>query len=267
MIPFTFDEDSHVYHVPGRYVLSTSDVIDMAGLSNMDQVPAAQLAWASHRGTVLHKAVEEYEMGGDWQAAFDANFMPYLEGYFSFRDDYAIQVLPPMEKQYVYEHEGTEQLIGATIDLRFVLDRWLYIADVKSIYPVCGKALRLKQLAWRLQTQSYQEATEADGEFLTRLGEDAYDGIRRAIIHIHPKLKGGYTFYRPEMDDALLWDGAVRLAMEKIACGEKPMKRERKEAQAKPLKEQLRRSVEMEDDGTMLTDADLPDSWKELMKR
>ena len=34
-----------------------------------------------------------------------------------------------------------------------------------------------------------------------------------------------------------------------------------------PLKEQLRRSVEMEDDGTMLTDADLPDSWKELMER
>jgi hypothetical protein len=227
ILPHTFHEEAHLYQTPGRYVLSTSDVIDLCGLSDMSQIPIDVLRHACYRGKCLHKAIERYEQGQEWQDDFPAEFMPYLDGWFAFRDAFSVCIVGPHEKPYVYLHDGTDQAIGATIDLRFIYQDYLWAVDVKSIHPVSGKALKQKQLAWRMQTQSYAEVTAMDEAFLTAL--DCYPylhGIRRAIVHIHPKLKGGYAFHEFHMDDGMLWDGAVRIAQAKVAAGILPSRRD-----------------------------------------
>jgi hypothetical protein len=190
----------------------------------MSQIPIDVLRHACYRGKCLHKAIERYEQGQEWQDDFPAEFMPYLDGWFAFRDAMSVFIVGEHEKPYVYLHEGTDQAIGATIDLRFIYRDCLYVVDVKSIHPVFGKAMKQKQLAWRLQTQSYAEVTSIDEPFISSL--PALSGIHRAIVHIHPKLKGGYAFHEFTMDDSLLWDGAVRMAQAKVAAGILPSRRD-----------------------------------------
>jgi hypothetical protein len=231
-----FDEARHLYTSPGRYVLSTSDIIDLVGLSNLEQVPIAVLRNAAYRGKCLHTAVEQYEQGQDWQDDFPADFMDYLDGWFAFRELHNIQIVGAQEVPYVYLHEGTEQAVGATIDLRFLYGGDLYIADLKSIHPLSGKALTTKKLCWRLQTESYKTATEMDEEFVKPL---KFKAMHRAVVHIHPKLKGGFAFHQFKGDDSLLWDGAVRMAMEKVSCGITPNRRN-----CDTLQDNLRASLE-----------------------
>lgn len=218
-----FEEARHLYTSPGRYVLATSDIIDLVGLSNYEQIRVEILRHASYRGKCLHTAVEKYEQGQDWQEDFPAEFMPYLDGWFAFRDSHDIQMVGPHEKQYVYLHEGTEQAVGATIDFRFLYEGDLWIGDLKSIHPLSGKALAQKKLAWRLQGESYRTATEMDEQFIKSAGN--FGRIRRAVVHIHHKLKRGFAFHAFDGDDSLLWDGAVRMAMEKVSVGILPSKR------------------------------------------
>ena len=203
--------------------MATSDIVSLCGIDNLDMVPAAALRAATERGTALHKAVEDYEMGQDWQAEFPEAHMEYLRGYFNFRDDFDIQVLPPMEKRYVYLHD-CDLAIGCTIDMRFIYKGNLYIGDLKSCYRQYGKALKQLQLKWRLQTWSYYEATGCDPAFLTSV--EPYQEMRRAVIHVHPKYKKGYEFYEFLQDDADLWRGAVLMAQEKVAAGLVPQQRE-----------------------------------------
>lgn len=235
ILPHTFIAQTHTYQVEGRYCLATSDVIDLNGLCQMDQIPAETLRRASYRGTCLHSAIEAYEQGKDWQAHFPEEFMDYLDGWFAFRDSTSIQIVGPHETPYVYLHEGTDHAIGATIDFRFLYQGDLWIGDLKSIYPLSGKALKQKQLAWRLQTQSYVEATQLDEQFLAPL---KYEAIRRAVVHIHPKLKGGYAVHEFHADDSYLWDSAVRIAMAKVAVGIQPSRKE------VDLRTDLRMSIE-----------------------
>ena len=42
LIPHTFDPLKHLYHVEKEYTLATSDIITMAGLNDMSQVPGKQ---------------------------------------------------------------------------------------------------------------------------------------------------------------------------------------------------------------------------------
>jgi hypothetical protein len=62
-----------------------------------------------------------------------------------------------------------------------------------------------------------------DEEFIKSCGP--FNSIKRAVVHIHPKLKHGFAFHPFTGDDSLLWDGAVRMAMEKVAVGIMPNRR------------------------------------------
>lgn len=222
LLDFQFDPVRHRYTTEGRFCLATSDVVALCGIGNLDMVPSSTLKAAAERGTCLHKAIEDYEHGRDWQKKFNSEYQAYLDGYFRFRDDYEIQVLPPMEKSYVYLHD-CDVAIGCTIDQRFLMDDTLFINDIKSVYRQTGKMLKQFQLKWRLQTESYREASERDEAFMKSI---KFSQVKRSVIHCHPKYKKGYEFYVFEQDDADLWRGAVMMALEKTAAGLVPPQRE-----------------------------------------
>ena len=218
ILPHTFEEEGHVYKVPGRFVLSTSDVITLNGLSDYSGVPKAALDHASWRGTQLHKAIQFFEEDNEVPTMPD-EVLPYFRSYCKFRTAYEFEPLGGMETQIVYEHDGTEQAVGCTIDLRGLVRGVPYILDVKSSAKQYGKAKSQKLLAWRMQTQSYACATELDQAWaaLNETGE----APRRGIVHTNREAtfedKDFHDFGKT--DDSLAWDGCVRLAMLKLANG------------------------------------------------
>ena len=221
ILEHTFEEETHIYKVPGQIVLSTSDVISLNGLSDYGAIPKATLDHASWRGTQLHKAIQYFEEDNEVPEMPDEVF-PYFRGYLKFRADYDFEPIGELEKQIVYVHEGTEQPIGCTIDLRGMVKGQPYILDAKTAagWPkdsVCV-AKRRKLLAWRLQLASYMEATCFDRSWLAAIPESCSAPIGKAIVHVNKD--AGYEFHEmSSFDDSFLWDGAVRMAVAKLAAG------------------------------------------------
>jgi len=218
ILPHTFDEELHVYTVDGQYVLSTSDIISLNGLADYGSIPKAVLDHASWRGTELHKAIEYYELDGAVES-MPEEVEPYFEGYIKFKKDYDFEPIGELEKQIVYQHEGTEQAVGCTIDLRGLVKGQPYILDAKTTAKMYGKALRSKCLAWRLQLSSYSEATDCDWEWWKLTGGvDVHDPAGKGIVQVNRE--GGYTFHDfSQTDDSHLWDSAVRMAVAKLSAG------------------------------------------------
>lgn len=222
-IPFTFDEATHSYRVEGHYTLATSDIISLNGLSDYVQVPDSVLDNAKWRGTQLHRAIHFFEEGDLDIAAVPEEVMPYLRAYMKFRTQMDFEPLS-MEHALVYEHAGTGNMVGCTIDLRGFVRGKLYIVDPKCTYPNSGSAKKQTHLRWRMQLQSYTEGTWQDEKFWERAGEAGNAPIGRAILHL--KKDGEFIETRDfldftECDDELNWDAAVRMAFLKLASGYK----------------------------------------------
>jgi hypothetical protein len=179
------------------------------------------LAHASWRGTQLHKAIQFFEEDAD-VAEMPDEVLPYFQGYCQFRNDYNFEPIGEMEKQIVYIHDGTEQAVGCTIDLRGTLTslktRTPYILDVKTCAKQSGKAKAQKLFAWRMQTQSYSCATAVDEEWFRLCA--SIEVPHRGIIQVNKF--GGYEFHDfGATDDSLIWDSCCRVAMAKLANGYK----------------------------------------------
>lgn len=223
MIPHTLDKKTHTYKVEGHFVWSVSDIISINGLSDYRSVPEAVLKKASERGDTLHQAVWDYEEKGE-SPDLDEHTSRYFRGYVRLRDEYDLQIVGPHERSIVYQHEGTDILIGGTPDLICLLRGELYVADLKSCFRQSGKAKAQKLLAWRLQTQGYWEALQTDQALW---GQFKGQQMLRGVIHVHPdcgiETRGaerlGYEFHDFPMDDSLLWDGAIRMAQAKLSNG------------------------------------------------
>lgn len=220
ILPHTFDEEKHLYQVLGQFVLSTSDIITLNGLADYNGIPSQVLAHASWRGTQLHKAIQFFEEDAE-APEMPAEVEPYFRGYLKFKIDYDFEPIGELEKQLVYVHEGTEQAVGCTIDLRGLVKGHPYILDAKTTAKMYGKAMKQKCLAWRLQVASYSEATDADLAWLLKASNasEAKGKVGKGIVQVNKE--GGYEFhdFSGALNDDMLWDSAVRLAMAKLANG------------------------------------------------
>ena len=175
LIDHTFDQEKHLYLVPKQFVMSTSAVIALNGLSDYGPVPKVVLGEASERGTEFHALIHALEMHEPREVSDDMK--PFLEGYLNFKAAFGFKRFGSMERSCVYQHPGTEILIGGTPDMTGFIDKQLYVIDLKTNYPAYGCAKQQKRLAWRLQTQSYAEILEADD----------VPNVKRAVVHCHPE--------------------------------------------------------------------------------
>lgn len=237
LIDHTFIEESHLYRVPGEFVLATSDVIELNGMSDFSQVPTSHLVHAGHRGSATHLAILACETGGDIEGVvsgyekehgvkvFD-EVMERMQGYYHFKTMHKIKLAGEMEKSRVYRHVGTEALIGATPDMPCFIDGVLTVLDPKTCHKQYGEKLKQLKLKWMAQTHSYTEALEADDDFWRKIKRP--DCIQKAVLHLHPecgKKNGfratGWEFHQFAMDAQYLWDSMIRVARCKLASGYK----------------------------------------------
>jgi hypothetical protein len=235
LISHTFDHANHIYLVPNEYVWSTGDVIQMNGLSDFSQVPIDNLRYATDRGTGVHLAIQAYEQDEDVQdvvrqfelendTAVMDGVMERMKGYFRFRDTHDLKLCGEMEQTRVYQHLGTEILIGGTIDIPCMLDGRFTILDPKTCFKQYGQAAKQTHLKWRMQLQSYREAMEADTDFWTAANNCA--SIDKCILHLHPncgKERGslplGYELHAFNEDESHLWDSMIRIGQAKLSAG------------------------------------------------
>lgn len=218
-IEFAFDEATHIYTVPGTYCLATSDIIDLAGLSDYSAVPLANLEHARWRGTQLHKAIHYFEEGDLDIEDVDGEIKPCFDNYLRWKDEAGFIPIPPFEHPIVYEH--LEMYIGCHLDLRgYIPGKGLYVLDAKTSYPNAGQAKKQTHLRWRMQLESYRAATHTDDAFWDSAVLHETNGLlKKAILHLHPKAKE--VFIPFEMDDSSGWDAAVTMASLKLANGYK----------------------------------------------
>jgi hypothetical protein len=216
LIEHQFEPDGHIYKVPKAYVLCLSDIISLNGLSNHEQVPLERLLGAAARGNGFDQIVQAFEENKTLPA-MPKDVMMCFEGYLNFRGKHEVRLAGPMQKSMVWEHHGSDILLGCTPDLPLFVDGQLYNIDCKTIYPLCGKAKRMKNLAWRIQLQGQVDAFAEDEQFWETHGETQV--MKKAILHCHPKLKDGHSFIEFEQDDTYLFDAAVRMAVAKLIAG------------------------------------------------
>jgi hypothetical protein len=229
LIPHTFDPNKHMYQVDGDFVLSTSAVIELNGLSDMSMVPKDALEFASHRGSALHLAVMAYETDCSpedavegYDALHETNVadaaMERFRFYLRWRENHEVKLAGKMEQTRVYRHEGTEICIGTTIDMPCYIDGIFTVVDLKTSHKQYGQKHKQDCLKWKLQLQSYREALEAEGALPEKT----------MILHLHKDcgktgVKGealGYEeHYQPECGHA--WHSAITMALEKLSAGYK----------------------------------------------
>ncbi len=215
-VAFTFDEASHIYHVPGTFCLATSDVISLAGLSDYSGVPLANIDRARWRGTELHKAIHYYEEGDLDLEDIPEIVAPFFLNYLKWKDKTGFTPIPPFERAIVYEH--LDMYIGCHLDLRGIIPgKGLFILDAKGSYPNSGKAKQQTHLRWRMQLESYKAASQTDDEFWAAVPATQFQPIQKAILHLHPEAR--QVFIPFETDDSAIWDACVTLAAAKISSG------------------------------------------------
>jgi hypothetical protein len=232
LINHSFDEKDHVYHVPGEYVLATSDVIELNGMSEFGQVPPANLEHAGHRGTATHLAIMAHETGCDWDDTVRGYEVLHgvevmedvsnrMAAYFRFRKQHSVELAKPMEQSMVYRHVGTDALIGATPDMVAFINGVLTIVDIKTCFKQYGQKQKQLKLKWFAQLSSYLEALEAEEDFWNTHGK-----IEKAVLHLHPecgKERGfkplGYEYHDFPQDGSFLWDSMIRVAQAKLSHG------------------------------------------------
>lgn len=249
LIPHEFVADGHYYKPKGllEWCFATSDVIELNGMSDFNQVPPKNLAHAALRGNFTHAMIEGAKMGQNRSvrvsdredgclASKEAS--ERLEAWYRFRKQHPMRPIA-MERAMVYRHAGTEALIGVTPDLYgFVscecealycplrgLDNALSVIDIKTCHKQYGEKMKQLRLKWWAQTQSQSEALEADEELWGEIHRPTC--IEKIVLHLHPdcgKIRGseptGFEVHRFG-DGQFLWDSMIRVAKEKLAHGYK----------------------------------------------
>lgn len=227
LLPHSFTRQGHAYRVKGQYVLSTSDILSLNALGLFEGVPAETMEKASKRGQMVHETIqcieEKVKLPPRTREAQDR-----VASYLRWREKTGFTVCGPMERSLVYQHQGTETLVGGTPDIIGRIGNDIWVVDLKTCFRQSGKAKQMKVLEWRLQTQSYFEALQEDEPLWKSLGTKA-NQMKRAVLHLHPdcgiEVRGGarleYEWNPFEQDDSMNWDSAVRLAALKLANGHK----------------------------------------------
>jgi PD-(D/E)XK nuclease superfamily len=218
LINHTFDEETHTYRAPGWYVLSTSDIISLNGLAEYGQIPKAVLENASERGTAVHKAIEYFETDSE-PPEMSEEIDGYFKGWLKFRLEHSFEPIGQMEKTFVYSYGEKDCAIGATIDARGLVDGKPYVLDIKTTSKQYGKALKQKQLAWRMQLTSYSVATEEDEAWWHKANMlSGSKPLGRAIVQLSKD--GNFTLHDfTAIEDEMCWISAVCVAQTKLANG------------------------------------------------
>lgn len=178
----TFDEKWHSYKVHGYSVPSVSRIMKPLSSATYEKIDEEVLRKAAERGTAIHKAIEEYELGNEENELPDI-YKGYFDGFLKWFELRKPIVLSP---EYMMYHKTL--LYAGTTDLLCVIDGTPTVVDYKNTTVVYPKMTRI-------QTEAYIQMLKSHN--ITFEGKP----FERKII-VQLKKDGTYTEEEHDREDA-----------------------------------------------------------------
>lgn len=149
-----FDEKDHVYTVDGVKTPSVTDILAPLHRS-YGKINQSVLEYAARRGSAVHEALEEYDLGLDFEAT--PEIIPYMQAYFDWESIYKPRWTGI--EQIVFCEEGW--FVGTLDRVGYLNDGKLAIVDIKTSQPT-----REAYASVCLQTTAYAMAHASQNGFM-----------------------------------------------------------------------------------------------------
>ena len=197
MATATFEALGHVYTHEGRIVPSVTQVLALAGLDELANVPRRCLVRAGAIGTAVHTACEFLDQDDLDLDSLDPEIVGYVLGWQRFKAEHNFSPLI-IERRGVSIREDEALAFGFCLDRIGMMGEREVLLDIKSGAKAAA--------SWAVQTAAYAEAVEFDGPRLSV--HVAKDGSYKLIPH-------------NEERDFQVWHNALEVAHWKLEHGAK----------------------------------------------
>ena len=183
-----FDK-GHIYMLEGERIPCVSDLCRFLHREIYKDAPLWQLEAASDRGTKVHAATEALDKTG--RAEIQDEYLPYLQAYVQFRQEYDVQW-----ELIEYADYHPELRYAGTIDRYGLVDGIRTLLDIKTTYtvykPLCGASLNLYRLILEAREKQVERLMilhlKKDGTYRP-VWIDIDDSVPMALITLHAALK------------------------------------------------------------------------------
>jgi hypothetical protein len=171
-MPLIFHEENHTYELDGVKLPSVTEIL--SPFSGNDNISAATLQHAAHRGHLVHSYTELIDYGVPPE---DIDIVPELAGYVSAYLRFLRDWGPTWELIEQPVHYG--KAYAGTLDRYGTIDDKPVLLDIKST----SGASRQQKVVWALQLEGYDWALPPQ--------------FRKPVLHLDLLLKrdGKYTLY------------------------------------------------------------------------
>lgn len=190
----TFQAAGHIYRHEGRIVPSVTQVLTLAGLDELANVPRRCLVRAAAVGTAVHQACEFLDQDDLDLDSLDPEIVGYVLGWQEFKRENDFSPV-------VIERRG---IAVGEISYGFCLDRIGVLGDREVLLDI--KTGQKAAASWAVQTAAYALAEEFDGPRLSV--HVSKDGTYQIIPH-------------NEEGDFQVWHNALEVAHWKLQHGAK----------------------------------------------
>ncbi len=93
---FSYDQAKHHYEVDGRRIISNTDVLKIAGLSNLNAANPVDLHFAAEIGNQVHAATLLHDQKKGWQKEY-GHVAGYVAAWIAFSAEYELK---PLLREY-----------------------------------------------------------------------------------------------------------------------------------------------------------------------
>jgi hypothetical protein len=192
-----FQDDGHIYTADGEVVPSVTQVLTLAGISDVSQIPYHNLEKARAIGEAVHQATELIDKDDLDIDTLDPLIAGYILGYQEFKKETNF-------KPSTIEQRG----IGDFEDLRFgyCIDRTGTMDGVDGLVVLDLKTSARSNPNWGIQLAAYD-----DGAGLSAV---------RLVVHLKKDGSFGVIAYN-DTNDFSVWRSALRVAHWRLAHGAK----------------------------------------------
>jgi hypothetical protein len=193
----TFAAHLHAYELDGRQIPSVTQVLTLAGISDVSGIPVHNLDRAASIGKAVHLACDLLDADDLDLDSLDPQIVGYVLGYQRFREEW--DFVPEL-----IEHRTVASVLGLQygmcVDRVGPLRGKMYVLDLKTSSK--------RRPEWAIQTIAYAQ------------GLGMYDA-GRAALHLHKDGTYNLIEYQDRVQDAETWEAALQVAYWKLNHGAK----------------------------------------------
>jgi len=197
MATATFSEHSHTYKVDGEVIPSVTQVLTLAGISDVSGIPAHILQRASEIGTAVHLATELLDKDDLDLDSLDPQIVGYVTAYQRFKEESGVTY-------ELIEHRTTAEYCG--IRYGMCVDRVGAIGGKMAVFDI--KTSSKPQASWKIQTAAYTHGLGDADTFERRIVHLCKDGSYKQICYDDP-------------NDHTAWGAALVVAQWRLQNGAK----------------------------------------------